>query len=431
LWGTRFSFVDDQNTKFNYANSEQGARQATSVGGSLLGLGGDILIADDLNNTEPGGESEAEQQTVADFWNEFHSTRLNDPKQSAVIVIQQRLRENDVSGLILNSDEDFVHLCIPMRYESDRTYHTVVLPQYEDEEPWDDPRSEDGELMWPERFGEAEVRKLETILGPYMAAGRLQQRPAPKGGGIIRREWWQPWDGEEARKYNLEWLEGGLKEFPSMSLIMGSLDTSYGEKEENDFNALTVWGIWNDKNKNRRAMLMYAWAKRLPLHGREVSAGLGEPRAQYEQRKKEAWGLIEWVADTCKRYKVQRLLIENKTRGRDVANEINRLYRRENWGVELVNPDRDKVARLHSVVPMFADNGIWAPDTKWADQVITQCALVPKADHDDLADTVSQFLNWARENGLLLMAEEMSSSIADESRYRPPMDNLIARQYGV
>ena len=215
-----------------------------------------------------------------------------------------------------------------------------------------------------------------------------------------------------------------------MELVVGSLDTSYGEKQENDFNALTIWGIWLDRARNRRAMLMYGWAKRLPLHGRVISASPGEIKVQFQQRQQEEWGLVEWVADTCKRYRVKRLLIEDKTRGRDVAQEINRLYARENWGVELIVPDRDKVSRAHSIVPLFTDNAIWAPDTKWSDAIITQCATFPRAAHDDYVDSVTMFLNWARDGELLVRADEMTAAIEEEQRYRPQVQS-VADSYGV
>lgn len=432
LWPNKIVLRGDQNTKMQFDNSEGGSRIATSVGGSLIGLGGDILIADDLNkvsNKNELAETEAERNAVAVFWSEFHSTRLNNPKESAVIVVQQRLHEQDVSGLILDSEEDFVHLCIPMEYESGRTYSTVVLPQYDSTDPWDDPRTEDGELMWPERFGADEIRTLKSALGPYMAAGRLQQSPSPKGGGIIKSDWWMLWGNEEARRYGLEW-SGALKEFPHFDLVVGSLDTSYGEKQENDFNAFTVWGLWTDLNKNRRAMLMFAWNKRLPLHGKLLSALPNETRVNFDQRQRESFGLIEWVADTCKRYRVQRLLIENKTRGRDVANEIARLYVKENWGVQLVNPVGDKVARTHSIVPLFVDGAIYAPATRWSETVIVQCQSFPKAAHDDLHDTVTQFLLWARDAGLLVRADEMSAALEDQSMYRSSSKS-VAEQYGV
>lgn len=433
-WPNKIILQPDQNTKSQFDNLKGGSRIATSVGGQLLGLGGDIVICDDLNNTEKvnqkAPDTEADCEKVKTFWNEIHSTRLNDPRQSAVIVVQQRVRENDVSGIILDDEEeDFVHLMIPMRYDEQRHCVTVKLPQYDDDKPWEDPRQREGELMWPERFGEVEVRKTENALGPYMASGRLQQSPSPKGGGIIKRDWWQLWDQEEAQRYGLEW-HGGLKEFPEFELVVGSLDTSYGEKQENDYNALTIWGIWIDKNKNRRGMLMFAWNKRLPLHGRLVSALPGEAKVNFEQRQKEDWGLVELVADTCKRYRVRRLLIENKTRGRDVANEINRLYEREKWGVELIEPVGDKVSRTHSIVPLFTDGCIWAPNTRWADAVITQCTKFPKDVHDDMHDTVTQFLNWAREGELLVRADEMSSALADEAKHKPQTQS-VAQAYGV
>lgn len=430
LWPNQIVFQQDQNAKHNYENTAGGARVATSVGGGLIGLGGDILIGDDLNNTEDV-ESEAERETVKTFWQEFHSTRLNNPNESAIVVIQQRLHNEDVSGLILESNEDWCHLCIPMSYDSSRSYVTVVLPQYEDGLPYDDPRTEDGELMWPERFNKEAVARLELQLGPYMAAGRLQQLPAPKGGGIIQDIWWQNWT-EEASTYGLEWSSkpDGLKEFPQMELVIGSVDTAYGEKEENDYSAMTVWGIWVDRGKNRRAMLMYAWAKRLPLHGRSITAMTGEPEDVFKGRRSKAMGLVELIADTCKRYKVQRLLIENKTRGVDVANELRRLYARDDWGVELTNPQKDKVSRTHATVPMFVDNAVWAPNTQWAQSVIDQCAQFPKAAHDDLHDAVTQFLNWARENQLLARADEEEAIRVDDATYRP-RNNGITELYGL
>lgn len=428
-WGHRFQLRFDQNTKFHWENDKGGARVATSVGGTLLGLGGAILLADDLNNTQDV-ESDAERESVKNFWQEFHTTRLNDPKQSAIVAIQQRLHENDNSGLILSSGEEWVHLRIPMRYEVNYTYHTVKLPQYDTDEPWDDPRVREGELMWEERFGEAEVRKLETQLGPYMAAGRLQQRPAPKGGGILQREWWQPWDALEAAKYDLEW-KVDRREYPAFELVIGSLDTAYGEKEENDFNALTIWGLFLDTNKNRRALMAYAWNKRLPLNGRVLEQNKGEANLNFRDRQQQAWGLVEWTADTCRRYKVQRLLIENKTRGIDVANELRRLYSRNDWGIQLVTPVRDKVARAHSVVPLFTDGSIFAPtDRKWCDDVITQCCLFPKGDHDDMVDSVTQALNWLRVTGLLQRAEEQEADIADSIRFHN-QEESVRERYGV
>lgn len=428
------SFRNDQNTKSHMDNSYGGSRQSTSVGGSLLGLGGDILIADDLNNTESEKlvETGAERQKTAGFFNEFRSTRRNDPRngRSAIVGVQQRVHQDDMSGTWLDSEEEVTHLMIPMRHDPARHCYTIKLPQYIEDEVWEDPRDPEGEeLMWPERFGEFEVNGLEKALGPYSAAGRLQQSPTPKGGGIIKREWWKPWDQEEAQKYGLEW-SARQREFPHFELIVGSLDTAFKEKEENDFNALTIWGIFLDRARNRRAMLMYAWQKRLPLHGRVLSQLPNELPINYKQRQQDEWGLVDWIADTCKRYRVKRLLIEDKSRGHDVANEIRRLYSRENWGVQLLPVVGDKVSRTHSVVPLFTDDSIYAPDTRWAELAISNSELFPKGTHDDLHDSTTQFLNWARETGLLVRADEMSAAMEEAATFKNKTTS-VAEQYGV
>ena len=427
-------FMRDQDAKGHMDNNKRGSRQSTSVGGSLLGLGGDILIADDLNNTETEKlvETGAERAKTASFFDEYRSTRRNDPREgySAVVGVQQRVHDEDMSGHWLSSEEDIVHLMVPMRHDPLRHCITVKLPQYDDESPWEDPRDPDGEeLMWPERFGEFEVKGLEKALGPIAAAGRLQQSPKAKGGNIIQRDWWKLWDKEQARQYGLQWDEE-RREFPHFELVVASLDTAQKEKEENDFNALTIWGVFLDRGRNRRAMLAHAWQKRLPLNGREVTKLPDELPIRFEQRKKENWGLVQWVAYECRRLKVKRLLIEDKTRGHDVANEIRRQYLRENWGVQLLNPVGDKVSRVHTIVPLFTDDAIYAPDTKWADQVITQFEAFPKTAHDDLVDSASQFINWARDNEILVMAEEMSSLMEEAATFKHNSDS-VAQQYGV
>lgn len=140
--------------------------------------------------------------------------------------------------------------------------------------------------------------------------------------------------------------------------------------------------------------------------------------------------MVEWVADTCRRYKVQRLLIEDKTKGHDLAAEIVRLYTRENWGVELLPVSGDKVSRAHSVVPIFADGGVYSPDTKWSEMVMMDCQRFPKGADKDIVDTVTQALNWARTRGLIERADETSAALEDEATYRPPQQT-VAQQYGV
>ena len=94
------------------------------------------------------------------------------------------------------------------------------------------------------------------------------------------------------------------------------------------------------------------------------------------------------------------MLIEDKAAGYPVAQEIRRLYAREKWGVQLVTPTLDKIARAHAVVHLFAEKMVWAPGTQWAQDVINECGSFPKAAHDDRVDSVTMAVKWLRDNGM-------------------------------
>ena len=173
--------VGDQNTKIRYENSESGYRLATSVEGALTGEGGDIITIDDPHNVIEG-ESEATRQSVLSWWDESMSTRLNDPKSGAYVVIMQRVHQEDLSGHIIAGDDfhEWDHICLPARYEGENRVKSSLGSR--------DPRTEEGECLCPERFGDKELRRLESRLGSYGTAGQLQQRPSPRGGGLFKTD---------------------------------------------------------------------------------------------------------------------------------------------------------------------------------------------------------------------------------------------------
>jgi predicted phage terminase large subunit-like protein len=348
------------------------------------------------------------------------STRLNNSETDAFVVIMQRLHEDDLTGHILtNSREDWVHLCLPMRYEKDR--HCTTILSYgedgEDDIKWTDPREEDGELLAPSRFSLPSVERLERALGAYNTAGQLQQRPSPKGGGIFKRDWWLPWDWDPEDP-----TSEAFKKYPRFDFIVASLDTAYGEKQENDYSACTIWGVFTGKSHpilptmlgpdgsrpnlspyidKPQVMLAYAWNERLAF-----------PQ------------LVDKVVDTCRKFKVDRLLIEAKASGLSVAQELRTMQGSADWGVELINPgNMDKVARAHSVSHMLENKLVWCPymggmPRDWADPVITQCANFPKGAHDDLVDSVTQALRWLRDCGFVLRSEEIEEEVQGTLAYR-------------
>lgn len=424
LWRGRFRISNEQFTKVKFANDQTGWKLATSVGGIGVGERGDRFVIDDPNNTMMM-ESEAVRWTTNMWFTEVVPDRLNNPKESAIVVIQQRLHEEDVSGVALENDLGYTHLCIPMEYvpngmvngyDVDGKIKSFDSWDNEVSQPgklfWVDPRHEDGELAWPERFGHDECEEIKHAKKEYAWAGQYQQSPEIRGGSIIRREYWQTWDAPK---------------FPeNIEYILASLDTAYTEKQENDASALTIWGMYRDPIHidpryaeahiklvaAPKFILLHAWNVRLAVHDlvlKVIASCMGDP--------------------VTGRPPVDRLLIESKASGISVGQEIRRLVGfNGKFGIELINPTKlqgDKVARCHSIIHMFADGMIYSPKgITWADEVINQCAVFPKGAHDDLVDSVTMALRYLREHGFGLTRDENQFEIEAEYRYKAKLPAL-------
>lgn len=394
LWGKRFGISNEQFTKVKFANNQTGWKLATSVAGIGTGERADRCIIDDPNNPMEM-ESEAIRNNTIMWFTEIMPDRLNSQSDSAIVVIQQRTHEDDVSGTALSRNMGYTHLMIPMKHDTGR--HCITTYGLN---RWEDPREEEGELAWVERFPETICDELERDKGPYAWAGQYQQSPEPRGGSIIKREWWQLWEQDK---------------YPDFEYILAALDSAYTEKQENDPSALVILGVFRDENNNPKVMLMYAWQERL-----------------------EFYDLIQKIVDTCiitpapkphPRFPIDRLIIERKASGASVAQELYRMLGATGkFGIETIDNARgkwtqDKVARLHSVQHLFADKMVYAPDRTWADMVIDQVSVFPRGSHDDLVDCVSMGIRYLRDTGFALRREESSLARDDDMRYISPSDS--------
>jgi len=399
LWGDRVTLTGDQNAKTKFENTATGFRQAVAAGG-ITGARGDRVIIDDPHTVESAASDQMRSTTI-DWFLQAVPTRLNNPDKSAIVVIMQRLHEEDVSGVILDKGLGYDHIMLPMEYEPLRAAPTML--------GWEDQRETLGELLFPERFPEHVVERDKRAMGPYAVSGQFQQTPTPADGGIIKRDWWQLWEHDS---------------FPAFDYIIASLDTAYTEKTENDPSALTIWGVYTEdpisteamkkplslkemfqkergyKAPHPKVMLVNAWAERLELHQ-----------------------LVTKVAETLKKYKADAILIEDKAAGHSVAQELRRLYNHLGFMVITDNPNGiDKRSRLYSVQHIFAEGLVYAPDKSWADMVITQSAIFPKGKHDDLVDTVSMALRHLRKTGMIARPEEAQNDYESSIQHRgaPP-----------
>jgi predicted phage terminase large subunit-like protein len=188
-WGDRFTIDSSQDAKMRFDNDHMGFKIATSVGGLGTGERGDRVIIDDPHNVKEGESPQVRESTLR-WFTEVMPTRVNDPEKSAIIVIMQRVHEEDISGYIIAKELGYDCLILPMEYEPERHCTTSI--------GFSDPRTEENELMWPDRMTRAVIERDKKILGSYAVAGQFQQRPAPRGGGMFQRDWFEVVDAAPA-----------------------------------------------------------------------------------------------------------------------------------------------------------------------------------------------------------------------------------------
>jgi predicted phage terminase large subunit-like protein len=209
-WGANFRLMGDQNAKIRFDNDAGGYRIATSVGGIGTGEGGDLVLVDDPHNVMEA-ESDLQRQEVLDWWDATMSTRGNNPKTVARVIIAQRVHEADLCGHVLGKG-GYEHLCLPAEYEPAHPYRRVTALGFSD------PRRVEGELLCPERFGPEEIARIKADLTPLRAAGQLQQRPAPREGAIFKLEWFRsvperPVQAQQVRAWDLAATDGAKNDY--------------------------------------------------------------------------------------------------------------------------------------------------------------------------------------------------------------------------
>jgi predicted phage terminase large subunit-like protein len=396
-WGDTVKLVGDQNAKGKFETTATGSRQACAFTG-ITGYRGDRVIIDDPHSVDDAN-SDAKRLSVTNLFKEAVTSRLNNPDKSAIVVVMQRLHELDVSGVILDGNMGYDHIMLPMRYDPLRAKPTML--------GYEDPREEDGELLFPDRFPEHVVDRDEAAMGPYATAGQYAQSPEPRGGGIVQDSWWQLWDRPE---------------YPPIEYIVASLDTAYTTKAENDPSALTIWGVFGGSSDSAATRMVDRYGRPMDVTRSIQSSSLGPvPKAMMMyawQDKLEVHDLTNKVADICKRMKVDVLLIENKAAGHSVAQEMRRLFGNEDFVVQMYDPKTlDKVARLYSVQHIFSEGMVYAPNKDWAEMVIRQTSSFPRGKHDDLVDTVSMALKHLRDVGMLTRAAERMAEIESDKQF--------------
>lgn len=324
---------------------EGGCRLATSVDGQLTGRGGNIIIIDDpLKPIE--AVSDTQRKAVNDWFDSTATTRPNDKEKGAIIVIMQRLHEDDLVGHLLEQGH-WEHLSLPAIAERDEA-HTIRTPLGETIA-----HRHEGEALHPARESLTRIEEARSVMGSYAFSAQYQQRPAPLGGGLFRREWLGSFD------------PAALPRFDS---IVQSWDTAYKADQVHDWSVCTTWGV-EGYGASSRLYLLDVYRERL-----------------------EHPALLREVVARAERYHADHVLIEDCASGISL---IQMLRAQHFWKTVPVKPQGDKVVRFMAATPVMEAGQVFVTmRATWMEAWLHELTLFPNSAYKDQVDSTSQAINW-------------------------------------
>lgn len=352
FWGRSVRLARDQNIKTQYENTKRGVMFATSISGSATGKGCDELIVDDPMNAKIAFSDQERQTAIRNFDATFRS-RLNDPAKGAIVLIMQRLHDEDLTGHLLTREPNaWTHLKLPAEFELQMSWTLPIsgktVTRYA------------GDLLWETRFSLAVLQDLKTALGSLSYAGQYQQNPAPLEGGIIQRKWLKYYrelpstaaDGSAIR--SSRWIQ--------------SWDCSFKDTRESDY---VVGQVWRRIDSNY--YLIDQVRERMDFV--RTCQAIRQMTAKYPQA-------------TAK-------LIEDKANGPAVITSL----RSQIDGIIRINPTDSKAGRLNAVSPLFQAGNVFLPEPSkapWIGDFVEELTRFPKAANDDQVDACTQALLYIR-----------------------------------
>ena len=320
----------DSKAAGRWESNHGGEYFAAGVGGAITGRGADLLVIDD-----PHSEQDALSPTVLDSHYEWYTSGPRQRLQpgGAIVLVMTRWSVKDLTGRLLAAQA---------KDESTDQWEIVEFPAVLNDKP-----------MWGNFWDMEGLMKVKASIPLTKWQAQWMQAPTSEEGAIIKREWWKTWEEES---------------IPKLQYIIQSYDTAFSKKETADYSAITTWGVF-EPEENSKPNLILLDAKR----GR--------------------WNFPELKSISMEEYKYwkpEAVLIEAKASGLPLTHEL------QKSGIPVINytPSRgnDKHSRVNSVAPLFESGAIWAPNKKFAEEVIEECAAFPFGDNDDYVDSTTQAL---------------------------------------
>lgn len=327
----------------HYKTTRQGLRKSTSTGGVGTGFGGDFVIIDDPHKATDA-RSPDRLASVNDWFTGTVLSRLNDPKKGCIIVVMQRLDEDDLAGVLLKHD-GWKHICLPAIADEDQSIE--IGPN----EVWD---RKEGNLLHPERLGEEELVTLRNDMGKRDFEAQYQQRPTAAYGSFLKFEWVQYHDITRFRKRDSD-------------RIVQSWDTASKPSEFSCFNVCTTWLV-----RDNAFYLLDCFRDRLTF-----SDLLTAFKAQ----------VIKWKPDVA--------LVEDSSAGTQLVQYLNDQGGQFRPKIVPVFPNENKVERWYVQTHKFAEGLVLLPnEADWLSVYLEELLRFPDCPFSDQVDSTSQFLKW-------------------------------------
>lgn len=335
----------DSKAAGRWATNKNGEYFAIGVGGTMTGRGADLCIIDD-----PHTEGEAALAAYdASIYDKTYEWYTSGPRQrlqpnGSIVIIATRWGQKDLIGRVLKDAAE---------RGKENEWEVIELPAI----------MPSGKSLWPEFWSLEELHALQEELPPAKWNAQYQQNPTGEEGAIVKRDWWRVWEKEVP---------------PNCQFIIQSWDTAFTKSERSDYSACTTWGVFHldEDEKDVNIILLDALQKRM----------------EFPELKEKAYAHYkEWEPDA--------FVVEAKAAGAPLIYEL----RQMGIVVSEYTPSRgnDKFVRINSVSDLFRSGKVWAPDTRWAREVVENMAAFPNGDHDDLTDSSVQALIRFRQGGFI------------------------------
>ena len=383
----------DSQAAAGWSTSKGGEYFAIGIRGKVTGKGGDIVIIDD-----PHSEQEARQaETSPEIFDDVYEWYTSGPRQrlqpgGSVIVVMTRWSKRDLTGQVLKKQA-----ALEEGEPGDR-WEVIEFPAILDE------NTPQERSLWPGFWKLEDLRATRAVLPVSKWKAQYQQNPTSEEGAIIKRENWRKW-GSDRETCPADHLLGAWNSLdpPPCELIMMSVDTALTKTQRADYSAFTTWGVFKVDDP----------ATGLPINNIILLSAYKERMEFPELKKKVLQFYNEDMPDT--------LLIENKGSGISLIQELRAMdiaVEDFSFGRGGKYVSNDKVARANMVSDIFASGYVWAPERRFAEECIEECAEFPYGDHDDYVDSVVQALLRFRSGGLIRTANDRADDSDQPRQYR-------------